>query len=106
MAKYFPLLNQSRVRIELAAGKSIAVPMFPVSVLEEFKSIQDDLTKSETEQEFEQAKQRMLNLIKTVMPGEYHANLDRFPIESLAELMAYLMYGDEDSEPRDDTPKN
>ncbi len=105
MAKYFPLLNQSNVRIELAGGKSIAVPMFPVTVLGEFKSIQTELTASNTEQEFEQSKQRMLDLIKTVMPGEYHSNLDRFPIESLAELMAYLMYGDDDSEP-DEKPGN
>lgn len=106
MSKYFPLLNQTTVRIEMAHGKVLNCPMLPVSTLPEFGNISQELTKAEDAQSFEAVRLRMIALAKTVIPLEHQGMLDRFPVETLAELLAYLMYGDNDSEPKTEPEKN
>lgn len=106
MSKYFPLLNQTTVRIEMAHGKVLNCPMLPVSALPEFGNISQALSAAENEQDFEAVRVRMIALVKTVIPPEHQGMLDRFPVETLAELLAYLMYGDGDSEPKDNAEKN
>lgn len=106
MSKYFPLLNQTHVRIELADGKVLNCPMLPVSALADFREITEAFKNADSDEKIVAIRERMVNMAKTVIPSEYHGMLERFPLETLLELLAYLMYGDRDSEPKDDTGKN
>ena len=52
---------------------------------------------------------QMVELAKKVMPKETWNNLLRFDLVKLAELVAYLLYGDDDDEAKkkpENQPKN
>lgn len=117
--KCFPKLTQTHVRIEVAGGDSISVPMLPVKALDEFRGIEADLktarrklkdsAKGEDADIFETynktmapVKERLVALVSEVMPEEYRANLARFDIPRLLELAGYLMFGDDDDQPKKD----
>lgn len=101
MSRCFPKLTQTHVRIEVADGTSIAVPMLPISALSEMKECSDALRtiKFDEVEKFEALRQRLLTLIKSVLPEQYCDNLPRFDLMHLVELVTYLMYGDDDDLP-------
>lgn len=101
MSKCFPKLTQTHVRIEVADGSSISVPMLPVSALGEMKECSEILKKVHTIEEFEALRLRLVALIKTVLPEPYCENLDRFDLTQLVEVVTYLMYGDNDDLPNE-----
>ena len=106
MVKTFAKLAQTHVRIDLAGGRSIAVEMLPVSakdMLDEFAERARSLGSVEA---MDQLKADMVELISTVMPDEHAANLSRFDLDMLTELIAYLYYGDSDDLPEDEAKKN
>ena len=103
MGKYFPKLTQTKVFIQTDEhGGGFDCPMLPVSALAEMDEISTALAKVDNVQTMEGIRQRMIALVKTVIPGAYHCNLVRLDIPKLAELIAYLMYGDASN---DDQPK-
>lgn len=63
------------------------------------KDLSDKLTKANGAREVEAVRLEMVEFAKTALPLEYHANLQRFSVDMLAELLAYLMYGDGDDQP-------
>ena len=105
--KTFPKLTQKTVRLGIGDGRSINVPMLPVSKLGELKTISADLGKCETAAEFNAVHERMLELARTVMPQELCLQLPRLDIPKLSELLGYLAYGDPDDDdlPTDDPAK-
>lgn len=104
MKMYFPKLTQTHVFIRTdEAGNGFLCPMLPVSRLAELNELHDALAKVSKVEEMEGVRQKMLELVKTVMPPEYHSNLPRLDIPKLTELIAYLMYGDPDDD--DQPPK-
>lgn len=100
MSKCFPKLTQTHVRIEVADGSSISVPMLPISALGEMKECSELLSKAKSVDEFEALRKRLITLIKTVLPEQYCENLDRFALTQLVEIVTYLMYGDDDDLPK------
>ena len=48
-----------------------------------------------------EARKRLLKLLRSVVPETYSDNLDRLDLPSLGELAAYLMFGDGDDQPRE-----
>ena len=109
MGRFFPKLTQTHVFIETdTAGHGFNCPMLPVSALVEMNAIFEILQKAGSIDSLESARKRMIELIKTVMPEAYHANLGRLDIPRLTELLAYLMYGDpgNDDQPREEPEKN
>ena len=109
MGRYFPKLTQTEVFIQTDEhGGGFNCPMLPVSALGEMEEISDSLAKVDNVQTMEGIRQRMIELVKTVMPETYHGNLVRLDIPKLTELIAYLMYGDasNDDQPKDAPAKN
>lgn len=106
MSKCFPKLTQTHVRIEVADGESISVPMLPISALGEMKECSDMLKQVQTIEEFDALRQRLAALAKSVLPEQYCANIERFDLMSLVELVTYLMYGDNDDTPQENPSKN
>ena len=116
--KCFPKLTQTHVRIEVAGGDSISVPMLPVKALDEFRGIEADLKTARRKLKEAMGKDEdivdmynkvmlpvknsLVALVSTVMPEEYRANLARFDIPRLLELAGYLMFGDDDDQPKKD----
>lgn len=111
MSKFFPKLTQTHVHIITdEKGNGFNCPMLPVSMLAEMHACSEALSNCKAISEFENIRQRMIELAKIVMPEQYWSNLERFDIPGLSELISYLMYGGEDDLPRksdsDDTEKN
>ena len=109
MAKYFPKLTQTEVRIDTAGGDSIMVPMLPVKYIGDFERIRGGLVKAQTPEDCERLRKKMVELAKKVMPKETWSNLLRFDLVKLAELVAYLLFGDDDDEAKKkpvNQPKN
>lgn len=105
MGRFFPKLAQSRVFIETGAdGAGFNCPMLPVSALAEMNALYELLQGAKDVETLNRGRTRMIELVKTVMPPEYHANLQRLDIPHLTELIAYLMYGDPENndQPRGD----
>ena len=73
--------------------------MLPVSKLGELHDCTQALQNAGSVEEIAKVRVRMADLAKTVMPEAYHDNLARLDIPTLAELLAYLMYGDNDDQP-------
>lgn len=105
--KTFPKLLQTSVRIGIGDGKVINVPMLPISAIGELKSFTAQLDKCESMEEFAAIRERMVDLAKTVLPGDLTPQLERFQIPQLAELLGYLAYGDpeDDDQPVEDPAK-
>ncbi len=103
MPKCFPKLTQTHVRLDVAEEKSIAVRMLPISRMDELKRCTEGLRKTKTMEQMEEVKKRMVALAREVIPAEYAENLERFPLDALAELLGYLMYGDGDDQPELDS---
>lgn len=99
MAKVFKKLTQTHVRIECGDGTAFNCPMLPISRLPEVHELSNKLTGAGSLAEFEAVRKEMLGLIGTVFPAEHSANLERLPVDKLSELVAYLMYGDDDDDP-------
>lgn len=99
--KTFPKLTQSSVSLGIGDGRTINVPMLPISAIGELKTLTTDLGKCETADDFQQIHERMIKLAEPVLPQELVERLARFQIPQLAELLAYLAYGDPDN---DDQP--
>ena len=109
MGKYFPKLTQTAVFVQTDEhGGGFNCPMLPVSALSDVNELSDRLNKVKTFQEMEEVRQKMIELVKTVMPEQYHCNLVRLDIPKLTELIAYLMYGDNanDDQPKEEPAKN
>ena len=107
MSKYFPKLTQTEVFIQTDEhGGGFNCPMLPVSALAEMNDISESLPKVSDLRALEAIRQRMIALVKTVMPEPYHGNLLRLDIPRLTELVSYLMYGDaaNDDQPKKDAP--
>lgn len=103
MGKYFPKLTQTEVFIQTDEnGGGFNCPMLPVTALNDMNDCSKDLQKCKTIEEFEAARQKLINIISTVFPEKYKPCLVRFDIPHLTELVAYLMYGDPEN---DDQPK-
>ena len=107
MSKCFSKLSQTHVRIELDdKGNYFNCPMLPVSSMSELNECSEIMAKCKNFSELESVRQRMIALAKTVLPEEYWGNLARFDFAKLAELLAYLMYGDNDDLPKENAEKN
>ncbi len=105
MSKIFPKLTQTHVRIELDdKGNFFNCPMLPISAMSEMNECSEIMAKCKNLVELENVRQRMIALVKTVMPEQYCANLERFDFAKLSELLAYLMYGDNDDLPKEEQP--
>ena len=102
--KTFPKLTQTTVRLGIGDGRSINVPMLPLSKLGELKSISADLGKCEAAADFNAVHERMLDLARTVMPQDLCQQLPRLDIPKLSELLGYLAYGDPDGDDLPDDP--
>ena len=99
MKKYFPKLTQTHVWIELdQSGNGFNCPMLPICKLSEMEEISQNIGKVSELSELAKYQKQMIELIKTVMPAEYHDNLRRLDIPTLSELIAYLMYGDSEND--------
>lgn len=99
MKKCFPKLTQTHVWIQTEPDKGFNCPMLPISALAEMKECSDLLACVSTIEDFEQLRLRLMALVKTVMPEEYWDNLLRLDITQLTDIVAYLMYGDDDDMP-------
>ena len=99
MAKVFKKLTQTHVRIECGDGPAFNCPMLPVGRLPEVHELSKKLTGAGSLAEIEAVRKEMLGLIGTVFPAEHSANLERLPVDKLSEMVAYLMYGDDDDDP-------
>ena len=103
MGKYFPKLTQKEVFIQTDEdGGGFNCPMLPVSALNEMNECSVALQNCKTIEAFENVRQRLLALVRSVFPAELHDALNRFDIPKLTELVAYLMFGDPEN---DDQPK-
>lgn len=104
MGKFFPKLTQTQVFIQTGGtdGEGFNCPMLPVGKLAEMNEISEALAKGKSIADFEALRLRLIALVKTVIPTEYHDSLNRLDIPRLAELAAYLMYGDPEN---DDQPR-
>ena len=108
MGKYFPKLMQTHVFIQTDEhGGGFNCPMLPVSELATMQEFSDCLAKVTKIEDMNAVRNRMIDLVKTVMPAAYHENLERFDIPKLTELIAYLMYGDttNDDQPKEEPTK-
>ncbi len=105
--KIFPKLTQTTVRIGVGDGRTINVPMLPISRIGELKSISADLGKCSSLEDYHAIHDRMVALAKEVLPPELSAQLLRFQIPQLSELLGYLAYGDpeDDDQPVDEPAK-
>ncbi len=103
MGKFFPKLSQTHVWIDTdEAGNGFNCPMLPVDALGEMHGCSEALGNAKSVTELEIVRKRMVELIKTVMPKQYCDNLHRLDFNKLTELIAYLMYGDNDDLPREE----
>lgn len=106
MGKFFPKLSQTHVWIQTdEAGNGFNCPMLPVSSLGEMHECSVALGQANTVADLEATRKRMVNLIRTVMPEPYCDSLDRLDLTQLSELVAYLMYGDDNDLPREEKTK-
>ena len=105
MPKYFPKLTQTQVRIEVADGKSVMVPMLPVKCLTELHECSAALKVADSMEQINAVQARMVEMARQVIPEEYCENLYRFPLTTLAELLAYLMFGDDDDQAKPKPPE-
>ncbi len=104
--KFFPKLTQDEVFVQTKPdGSGFNCPMLPVSAMQDMESCSEALKKAETVEEIDAVKVQMRAIAETVIPEEYRANLARFDIPSLTDLLAYLMYGDGDDLPRESASK-
>ena len=109
MAKTFLKLAQTEVFIQTdGSGGGFNCPMLPVGKMPEMNRLSEDLAKAVTPAEMDAIRRRMINLAGSVFPEDRRAGLERLDIARLAELIAYLMFGDpaDDDQPRDDAKKN
>lgn len=101
MGKVFAKLTQRQVWIATdEAGNGFNCDMLPISALAEMNACSDAIGKIQDIKELEAIRQRMIALVKTVLPEQYQENLGRFDFAMLSELLAYLMYGDNDDQPK------
>lgn len=105
MSKCFPKLTQTHVRLEVADGSCITVPMLPISDLSELKDCSELLKRAGSIEEFESLRVRLADLAKKVLPEPHRTNIERFDLTMLVELVTYLMYGDEDDLPKEEASK-
>ncbi len=106
MGKFFPKLSQTHVWIDTdEAGNGFNCPMLDVDKLGEMQECSEALGKAKSVAELEIVRKRMIALIKTAMPEQYCANLPRLDFNKLTELIAYLMYGDNDDLPKEEKAK-
>ena len=109
MGRYFPKLTQREVFIQTDEhGGGFNCPMLPVSALAEMDKISERLGKVADVNGLDAVRNDMIEMIKSVMPSDYHENLVRLDIPKLTELIAYLMYGDSanDDQPKEAPEKN
>jgi len=109
MGKFFPKLTQTKVFIQTdEAGNGFNCPMLPVSELAEMNECSELMGNVDSIESLEAVRKRMIALASKVLPEEFSGNLNRFDIPKLSELIAYLMYGDGDDQPKleAETPKN
>ena len=101
MPKVFAKLTQKQVWIATDdKGNGFNCDMLPISALAELNECSEAIGKAKSVDDLEAVRQRMIVLVKTVMPEQYHENLLRFDFSMLSELLAYLMYGDNDDQPK------
>lgn len=104
MSKYFPKLTQTHVFVQTAPdGSGFNCPMLPVIELGELNACSEQLQNVKTIADLQTVRVRLITLIKKVMPEEYCAYIERFELVKLAELASYLMYGDDDDQPKPET---
>ena len=108
MAKYFPKLNQRHVRIDMSDSQSIVVDMLPISELSTLETFTERIAGIKDAAGYDELRKDMVALARKVMPEPYASNLGRFSVEMLIELLAYLVYGDNDDQPKAEAeePKN
>ena len=101
MSKVFAKLAQKQVWIATDnEGNGFNCDMLPICSLAEMNACSEAIGKAKNVDDLEAIRQRMIALIKTVLPEQYHENLIRFDFSALSELLAYLMYGDDDDQPK------
>ena len=91
MPKFFAKLNKRTVTLPLSEGKSLTVPLLPISELPEMDAISEQLAKLDRDNARGIA-ERMIALAKKSLPDSEEA-LHRFQLDELAELLSLLMYG-------------
>lgn len=101
MGKVFAKLAQRQVWIATDdLGNGFNCDMLPVSALSEMHCFQEAIARIKNIKELESIRNKMIALIKTVLPEQYHENLLRLDFSSVVELITYLMYGDNDDLPK------
>lgn len=104
MGKYFPKLTQTHVFVQTAPdGSGFNCPMLPIVEIAELNACSELLQNAKTISDIQSVRVRLIALIKKVMPEEYCGYIERFELTKLAELAAYLMYGDDDDLPKPET---
>ncbi|MGE4300815.1 MAG: hypothetical protein AB7F40_04340 [Victivallaceae bacterium] len=108
MAKYFPKLNQRRVRIDMSDSESVMVDMLPISELATLEAFTERIAGIKDAAGYGELRKDMVAVAKKVIPDPFSENLARFSVEMLIELLAYLVYGDGDDQPKQEAedPKN
>ncbi|MBO4620370.1 MAG: hypothetical protein J5654_09705 [Victivallales bacterium] len=104
--KAFEKLTQTHVRIEVAGGRAVNVPMLPVADVARLDDFGKRLSEAKDAQGINAIREDMVALASTVLPEELQAGIQRLRVDKLAELLAYLMYGDGDDQPEEDAKKN
>ena len=101
MKSFFPKFSQTHVFIKTDdKGGGFNCRMLPISALDEMRACSDALSAAKTIEEVASVQDRLRALAETVIPDEFKDNLKRFDIPTLTELVAYLMYGDDDDAPK------
>ena len=114
MSSMFPELGKTTVHIGIGNGKWIEVPMLSVKDYAELRDIQKEVLKlNESNMEMgqkydtlEAAMRKMSDMVKKVMPVEYHESIGRLSYEKLASLALVLCNGDDTSENDDPQQKS
>ena len=101
MAKMFPKLTQTAVRIGVGDGREIDVNMLSLAHVQEVQEMRSLLLNVDRQEDLVSLRKRMIEIASGYLPEEFAEKLQRFPIEKLAELLCYLAYGDPDD---DDQP--
>ena len=106
MSKTFEKLSQTHVRLDLPDGGSVNVPMLPVSAIPKLDGIGKRMAAAKDLDGVAAVRGEMIELALTVLPPELQAGVQRLRVDKLAELLAYLMYGDDDDQPVPGAKKN
>lgn len=102
--KAFENLTKKTVPVIVSEGKTVEFPMLPVTALPKYKEIAKNMSLATNTEEIFALAEELVALVRQVVPEEYA--VERLGYTDLCALAAYLMFGIEPIDSREQEKKD